>query len=395
MVKRVLFVLLVFLSFVGVLPAPAMETDQYNLPPTPLVDIAPEVEAYVAQRIQLALDKLNAEIAAHERCADTRNAKPPTGGSNIRCGTPAFENAKLAQLRSPDAVAKAVYEELGTGTIFHARMGLWLASHKFEREPARYTAPFSESIYITAPLNYATLSPTIRVYGVEFGTDKFDHLIQQGYTYYRKYTDAKKDGKSDTDALKKAVAWGRSTENLFYGYAVSGVYSNADLAANIAGLRFYQNLANDVQLGDTTVPAILKVINGKWEFAGERASTGVPAAAAASGVALLATPEAAVAGRDAGTPGGMLRPFISDHLNEALNPSNYLFFLYPVVKSVVQKRACPEWRAAYPDLTRDELTRRTAALTTWNGLDYGYKKTSRQVRVADTCFASDKRSAAE
>jgi hypothetical protein len=85
-----------------------------------------------------------------------------------------------------------------------------------------------------------------------------------------------------------------------------------------------------------------------------------------------------------------LAPFVTDHLNEALNPSNYLFFLYPVVKSVIRKRACPEWHAAFPTLTRESLTIRTAALTTWNGLDYGYKTTSRQPHLADLCFTDKK-----
>jgi hypothetical protein len=350
-----------------------METDQYNLPPTPLVDIAPEVEAYVAQHIQLAVDKLNTEIAARERCGKSGKGSTQTlsEGMSIRCDTEAFEAARLTRLRSPDAVAKAVYGELGTGTIFHARMGLWLTSHQFEREPARYTAPFSESIYVTAPINYATLSPTIRVYGVEFGTDKFDHLFQQGYTYYRKYTAARRDGKSDADALKAVVAYGRSTENLFFGYAVSGVYSNADLAANVAGLRLYQNLASDVDLGSTRIPPVLSLDGGKWTFFRE----------ASPNVRNLSPP--------------ILRPFITDHLNEAYNPSNYLFFLYPVVKSVVKKQACPEWRAAFPTTTRADLERRTATLITWNGLDYGYKRTSRQVRIADVCFAEERASVAE
>src|SRR4051812_3517377 len=57
-----------FVVFLACLPSPAMETDQFNLPPVPLADIAPEVEAYVAQNIQAAIDKLNGQIANSERC---------------------------------------------------------------------------------------------------------------------------------------------------------------------------------------------------------------------------------------------------------------------------------------------------------------------------------------
>ncbi|HEY2847196.1 MAG TPA: hypothetical protein VGI80_05210 [Pyrinomonadaceae bacterium] len=424
--------------FVGAFPVHANETDQYNLPPKPLADIAPEVEAYVVQKIQTAIDKLNEQILAHERClrplpsaAFGRRAgsteiveAPPRKPAG--CGGVEQEQAKLITLRSPDAVARAVYDQLGAGNIFISDTGKWLNTHKFEHEPSRYTTSYGDSIYVSAPVDYATISPTIRVYGVEFGTDKFDHLFQQGYTYYRKYNAAKKAGKTDAEALKTVVAYGRFTENTFFGYTVSGVYSNADLAANIAGLKFYQNLANEVVLGTTTRPAIFRWADDHWQFSnwtgmcsetfldecfrgGTTSMTIIPemvrslllskgepiASPTGTQAPSPATPDAS-SGGTASTPKTpesqtqILRPFISDHLNEALNPSNYLFFLYPVVRSVVQKRACPEWRAAYPNATRDEFTTRTAALTTWNGLDYGYKQTSRQVRLANTCFPDPK-----
>ena len=370
-----LFALLLCLSCLFVV-TPANETDQYNLPPKPIADIAPEVEAYVVEHIRLAIFNVNADIAKHEQCltALRSSAFETREGSNViteappnrptYCGTEKEERAILEKLRSDDAVAKAVHEQLGAGNIFISNTGKWLNTHKFENEPARYVTPYKESIYWTAPIDYATISPTIRVYGVEFGTDKIDHIFQQGYTYYRKYNAALKAGKSDAEALKTVVAYGRFTENTFFGYTVSGVYSNADLAANIAGLKFYLGLTDAVDVGSPygkRPPTFTKRDGLHWGF-----------------------------DDISGKHDDLLRPFITDHLNEALNPSNYLFFLYPVVKSVVQKRACPEWRAAFPDLTRDELTRRTAALTTWNGLDYGYKQTSRQVRLADTCFREPK-----
>lgn len=367
---------MLFVSFVGALPASSMETDQYNLPPVPLADIAPEVEAFVAENIQAALDALNAEITKHDSCLRPPHSaafgtRPPSTVTvekterDMSCSSPDKEAARLDELRKPDAVAWAVYERLGSGSIFVTPMGKWLNSHKFSREPYRYKADFTESIYWVRPTNYATLSPTIRMYGVEFGTDKLDHFFQQGYTYYKTYRKQLAKGADDAAATKKAVAWGRHSENTFYGYLVSGVFSNADLAANYAGLRFY--LTEDIKIGDTIVPAMLKIVDGKW-VSGERAS-------------LLAPFD----GKDSGPP--MLRPFITDHLNEAFNPSNYLPLLYAIVKKAVKKHACSEWQTAFPSLTAAEFTARTAALITWNSLDYGYKHTSRQVRLADTCFA--------
>jgi hypothetical protein len=349
-----------------------METDQYNLPPVPLADIAPEVEAYVAENIQAAIDKLNAEIAKHEACLQGNpspafGTHPPSTVTEegprrkiAGCRLENSERAKLAELRSPNALAAAVYERLGAGTVFVTNAGNWLTTHKFEHEPARYKAPYSESIYLVRPINYATLSPTIRMYGVEFGTDKLDHFFQQGYKYYTKWAKAIRSGKTDADGLKSAVSWGRSTENLFFGYAVSGVYSNADLYANYAGLRFYQALTSDVKDGYVNWPSAVKLYNGRWEI-------------------------------NESVKGALLRPFIADHLNEALNPSNYLPLLYPLVKSAVKKHACSEWRAALPNMTHEELVTRTAVLETWKGEDYGFKRTSRMVRIADVCFANDKK----
>lgn len=335
--RKLLSALVLFVSFVGALPVAAMETDQYNLSPIPLADIAPEVEEYVSAQVTAAVDDLNAEITKHEADKD---------------------RSRIDELRSPDAVARAVYEHLGKGSIFHTSTGKWLNSHKFEHEPSRFSPPFKESIYWTAPINFATMSPTIRMYGVEFGTDKLDHFFQQGYRYYTKFKKGLKQGKTPVEAEKSAVSWGRVTENTYFGYMVSGVYSNADLAANFAGMRFYEGLTDYVRL-----------VDGRWTTVTRTA------------------PDTPLAGNAPVRAAAFLRPFVTDHLNEALNPSVYLFFVYPVVKGVVRKSACPEWRAAYPNADREEFDRRSAALETWDGVDYGFKRSKRQVRIGETCFA--------
>jgi hypothetical protein len=85
----------------------------------------------------------------------------------------------------------------------------------------------------------------------------------------------------------------------------------------------------------------------------------------------------------------LLKPFVSDHLNEALNPSVYAFTLYPFVRGTVKKRSCPQWRKMYPDLTKAALEAQTTALTLWNGSDYGHLKKGMMVDLADTCFPSE------
>lgn len=172
-----------------------------------------------------------------------------------------------------------------------------MESHRFAAQPARYKSDFNESIFVVFPSNYLTISETVHLYDAEFGTDKIAHIFQQGYTYLRIYNRALAKGKSKEQAAKSAFDWGRKSERTFYGTLVSGVYSNADLAANFAGLKFYQNLAREIKIGETTKLPLVVLDGGAWKF-----------------------------NEQIDLSGNLLKPFVSDHLNEALNPSIYIKF---------------------------------------------------------------------
>lgn len=335
----------------------AMETDQYNLPKVPLADIGDEVAAYIETSFRVAIEKINAEIALRESCTAGTAAK------GVKCRSADKERERLAYLRSNDAVAEAVYKLHGDGSIFITHIGKWLNSHRFTATPARYKTSFSDSIFVTMPIDYAFLSPTVKIDGVEFGTDKLDHFFQQGYQYYKMYAKRVAGGVSADEAARKAISWGQRTERTYFGYWVSGVYSNADLYANYAGMKFYQSLTRPVPLGDKTRPALLTLADGKWQVS--------------DGVNLR---------------NDLLKPFISDHMNEALNASGFTAIVYPVVKRVVRKQACDDWRAAYPDLTQADFAARSKSLELWQGEDYGWTRRNKMVTLADTCFAEAEQS---
>lgn len=332
----------------------AMETDQYNLPKVPLADIGDEVSAYVETNLRSAIEKINAEIALHESCIAATAAK------GVKCKSTDKERERLAYLRSNDAIAEAVYKLHGDGSIFITHIGKWLNSHKFNAAPARYKTSFADSIFVTMPIDYAFLSPTVKIDGVEFGTDKLDHFFQQGYQYYKMYTKRVANGTAPDEAAKKAISWGRRTERTYFGYWVSGVYSNADLYANYAGMKFYLSLTKPIQMGDKTRPALLSLFEGRWQIA--------------DGVTLR---------KD------MLAPFISEHMNEALNASGFTSIVYPVVKRVVRKQACDDWRTAFPNLTQIDLATRSKALELWHGEDYGWTRRNKMVTLAETCFPAN------
>jgi hypothetical protein len=326
----------------------AFETDQYNLPPEPLADIGDEVTEHVEQSIIAAIAKVNTDITLHQSCLDK------TAGTGIKCRSAESETKKLAYLHSEEAIASAVYDQLGDGSIFITVTGKWFNKHKFEHEPSRYKTTYADSIFITHPIDYATISSTVNLYGVEFGVDKIDHFFQQGYKYYKIYNSEISEGKTPADAAKKAVSWGKRTERTYFGILVSGVYSNADLYSNYAGMRFYQGLTKLVKIGDVERPATVRLNDGVWTI-------------------------------NKGFRETLIKPFISDQLNEALNASGYSILLYPTVKRVVRNQACPEWRKRFPDLTHAAVEKRSADLKMWNGEDYGFTNRSLTVPIA-VCF---------
>lgn len=353
--KNILSIFLCLLVLIQPLSLFSFETDQFNLPPAPLADIGDEVSQYVEENVRKAIDKLNTEIILRRNCLDNRKEAKKT----TDCGSASEEKKKLAELRSEDAAARGVYKLLGTGIPPFTSSGSWLESHRFAHDPARYKTSYSDSIYTASPLNYLTISATVNLYGTDFGTDKIAHLFQQGYTYYKTYRRALAEGKTKTEAAQKAVKWGRKTELTIYGYWVSRTFSNADLAANYAGLKFYQGLTKEIKIDGKSRPAVLQIKNGIWEF-----------------------------NQNTNISETLLKPFISNHLNEAYNPSIYLEFLglRAAVRRNVKNHSCARWLQTYPQISKTELEDTFQKLRFWYGENYGHKDSEHFITIQNTCF---------
>lgn len=334
----------------------AFETDQFNLSPQPLADIGDEVSDYAEENVRAAISKINAEIQARLACLESKTSAPKKA-QKIKCGSPDAERAEIAYLRSDEAAARAVFKLLGDGIIPFTKSETWMQSHRFKAQPARYKTDYGKSIFAVVPTNYLTVSPTVNVYGAEFGTDKIAHFFQQGYDYYKIYNYALANGSTPDEAAKKAIRWGQMTERTFYGTLVSGVYSNADLCANLVGLKFYQGLTREIKIGAETRPAVLVIENGVWAI-----------------------------NENADLRRILIKPFLTDHLNEALNPSLYSKGLRSFVRKTVRKRACAPWRARYPNFSRADFAQVSRDLSGWRGEDYGFKKSKNFVTIAAACF---------
>lgn len=330
----------------------AFETDQYNLPPVPLADIGDEVADYVKENVKKAVEKINAEIFEHQTCLEKNSKK-------TSCESTEKEKLKLKYLRSADAPAREVFKLLGGGIPPFTNSGTWMEKHEFKSSPARYKTSFDDSIFKAFPSDYLTISETVNLYGVQFGTDKIAHIFQQGYTYYKIYERAEKKNLSPERALQKAVDWGRMTEKTYYGFLISGVFSNGDLAANYAGMKFYQGLTRETKFGDKMRPAILILDGGAWKF-NERTDL-----------------------RE-----NLLKPFISNHLNEALNPSIFIkaFWFDSRVRKTVKERSCNGWRKEFPNHSKSDFAAITESLKLWHGENYGHKNSDHFITIADVCY---------
>jgi hypothetical protein len=332
------------------------ETNQYDLPRQPLADIGSEVSDHVERKLRIAVDKVNDEITAREKCFESGAAyRAPRN-----CGEPGIEQKRLDYLRSEDGIAQAAFDELGAGMVPFTSMGTWMDSHRFAAQPARYRTSYLKSIFILNPGIALTISPTVKLYGSEFGTDKVAHVFQQGYTYYKAYRRALAEGASPAEATAKAIRWGQKSERTFYGTLVAGVYSNGDLAANYAGLKFYQGLTKPIVNGGFSRPAVLELREGTWSFR---------------------------------YLSDLLKPFISDHFNEALNPSIFSRLLgwRWFIRRSVRKRSCDQWRQRYPELSRGALEEMSQVLRLWHGEDYGFTDSEDFVTIANTCFEEKNR----
>ncbi len=264
----------------------ATETDQFTTPKEPLRDIGPELSRKVVEIIE-----------------------------SDRTG------------RDPEKVLSA-----------------WAGSNPFISRPARdikdagFRPNILGSVYRTAfspiPATFLADSPTVNVHGYYLGTDKIDHFFRQGHEYFEL---------AQTKGVEAAVAHGVKQEHTFLGTLSSGVYSNSDLAANYAGMKFYQSLRNMFEASPD----------------GWRLRPGVD-------------------------PDHLLEPFLSNHLDESLNPSRYRFSRGSIRTHI--RARCDQWTAFYADRLSLVAPSGQSFAATWFGEDYGHwLPPSEEVSIATEC----------
>jgi hypothetical protein len=322
----------------------ALETDQFTTPPRPLGDMGPALRSHLISTIAKTIETANARRTQLLEQASTAQL-----GVVKRILT-----ERANEVLTPDYIAKMLYEEIGPG-LPECVIEQWVVDAS-NRSGYQFFLKCDDSIYgnvFQRPITLQELSPTINVYGIYIGTDKIGHLFQQGHEYYEIFRDEENQGHNAADATRAAVKLGISQERGFYGEAMVGVYSNGDLSANFAGLQFYLNLARPLEIRGKLRPSILLLQNGKWEFNPR------------------VDPE-------------FLSILFSDHMNESMNVSRYVWFIRDHVRSAAQQRGT-HWAAFY-HTTRQEQLRHAEKLATWFGQDYGHSGFENVFTPGEVCF---------
>jgi hypothetical protein len=304
--------------------AHASETDQFTLPPVALDDLGPDLSART-------LGILAEEIAAmNER---------------IEAGAlPAGDDSAEADSGAERWLAERIFQRMGFG-LPEALTEIWVRHAPFPGRKVRFLPSPLASVYagVFSPFPLAFVvwtSPTIRLYGVDVGTDKVGHFFQQGAGYFDRYSEARASGKDEPAAVKAVVEYGVLSEATIFGSGLTGVYSNADLAADYAGFKFYRNLFRPVALASRVLPPMVVRDGRGWKVNPARADA------------------------------DLLRPYVSLHWNEAYNPSRYVYGIDTLRRHVRER--CAVWAARIPDFDERSYRARLEQAKTWFGEPYGW-----------------------
>ena len=121
---------------------------------------------------------------------------------------------------------------------------------------------FMMSVYGTKNFDvskYFSLSRTININGIYFGTDKLSHWMSTGERYYRKYKRNFSKFENKEKAFKEAINYGIFLDRFILGGISSGVFSYADLEANFQGLLFNRNFCEAGEAKN-----LITLEKGKW-----------------------------------------------------------------------------------------------------------------------------------
>ena len=339
-------------------PVAAHETDQFTVPTGKVfADVGSELTEIYYDGIRDAVNELNTRI---------RRALAARRGQTF-----------IEYLQSPETLTDTVYNNYARAWFMIDRVERMVHGNQAMRRkhPGRVIG-YWESIHnvftgVYHPLDLRQLwrffhACMMDAYGTYIGPDKIGHFTDMGYVYYTIRRDALAAGDTEAAAHLKVMAEGTKGlvlgEEGMLGYLSAGIYSNADLASNYAGMKFYMNLTRTVRIKGVARSPMVVRRGDEWAVSAHIR-----------------------------TDSDFFSWFVSDHWNEALNPGLFVPGMRDKVRRVVRMRS-QRILDFYAD---DNGSRRTPAYfnalmaehTTWYGEDYGHQGTLDElVGIGNTCF---------
>ncbi len=338
-------------------PGSAHESDQYSLPVgRDFADLGPYFSNIVEAALRAAVTQTNAQIDA------ALTSESPQAAS---------------ALQSSDHIASMLWAELFRAFPTNELLdGSLLSADVRDGYPGLVTLHWPVPSIYDDPLLLLDLSKFVRTFfragtvsvgGTVIGTDKVIHFINVGRIYHAKYEQLLAQGQSADQAVGAAISATSAnpfySEDGFLGIFTTGIHSNADLAADLAGFKFYRNLTETVRLGDREWPAMLVRDGPFWRVQMRAGSQRFTA-------------------------------FVTPHWNEVLNPNRYLDYVAAGLREPVHQRC-----ADVLDLYRDRYGRKRGRaqfeaieneFATLFGEPYDHQRNEAgRVAVAALCFAPD------
>lgn len=350
--------LLLFVLALVAATAAAHETDNFHLPlDVPMADLGAYLENQHATAIEEAVRKTNQRIETALRIQDPRRRQ-----------------TRLAELHDPMVLAEAVARVFGSPLTETERL-----TREFRSPRVQEAFPGLATTHRGLAMNMAAHFPldlrwvymvfqadTIKAYGIYFGTDKLTHFHHLGWLYYKYYHRLIRDGVEPAEAHQRMLRhFSRRTflaEGRMFGTIGTGVFSNADLCANLLGFKFYMNLTQPTRLKGRNLEPLVARAGDFWRVADHvRREPGWWAA------------------------------YVSDHWNEALNPSLYDATMRPGIRRILESRAEAivrfyTERDGRPK-SADYFHRLALELSTYDGESYGHSgQWDKLMHIGNTCL---------
>lgn len=348
------------------------ETDQFTTPQSPLADIGEDLTIFLMAEIYTAIGEINTEEEKLNNEIKDAEKKYSTSESILDQQKLSNLKAKYNRIETPSYITQLIGLKLGEviywqeqlDGIFGLPFSIFPYADNLKNNLAiTYTADRLDTIYAYSGFHrfmsssYFVFCSTMLAFDVYFGVDKLGHLFNQGIEYYQIYQQAIMENKTIEAGVKEILDYGIDTENRWFGMLVDGVYSNADLAANMAGFYFYKNLFEEINLNGVIYAPLFVlqynskiVLNSKYIHHEKE----------------------------------FISKFFTYHLNEAFNPSHIEVMQREIIRSTVKNR-CKNIIKFYHIENKTTLKEAMDSLILWNNMPYGHNSED-LVRLDETCF---------